>query len=220
MRDAAVERVEGEVERVTPLHVRAADNLAFIRETMHRSTSFTAVPGKGMVVVGLIGLAGAFAAAEGFLLLHWIDTWILTGVTACSFGMSAMAVKARRMGTSLIAGPGWRFLLGFSPAITVGAALSIALYYSGETYALSGALLPGIWLTLYGVAVIGGGMFSISLIPLMGACFISLGFVALLVPLPEGIVAGTFTAYDVLLAIGFGGLHIAFGSIIAWKHGG
>jgi hypothetical protein len=37
------------------MHERAAESIEFIRETMVRSASFTAVPGQGGVAMGAIG---------------------------------------------------------------------------------------------------------------------------------------------------------------------
>jgi len=45
----------------------------------------------------------------------------------------------------------------------------------------------------------------------MGMAFMALGAVALVAP-P--------TWRDALLAAGFGGLHVIFGIVIAWRHGG
>jgi len=71
--------------------------------------------------------------------------------------------------------------------------------------------IPGIWLLLYGTAVIAGGTYSVQVVPVMGLCFMLLGTIALLGP------AGWSNA---LLALGFGGLHILFGMWIARKYGG
>src|SRR3974390_2572583 len=45
--------------RPVELHSRAMDNLRYIRQTMERAGSFTAVPGKGGVLMGGSALAGA-----------------------------------------------------------------------------------------------------------------------------------------------------------------
>jgi hypothetical protein len=71
--------------------------------------------------------------------------------------------------------------------------------------------MPGLWLLLYGSAVVAGGTFSVRVVPLMGVLFLFLGSVALFSP---PLVA------DICLGVGFGGLHIAFGLVIARNHGG
>ena len=48
----------------TPLHVRAMDNLHYIRSTMERTGSFTAVPGWGDVAMGLTALIAAYLATR------------------------------------------------------------------------------------------------------------------------------------------------------------
>jgi hypothetical protein len=87
-----------------------------------------------------------------------------------------------------------------------GIVLTAALWQAGAT-----ELVPGAWLLLYGVAVVAGGTFSVRVVPLMGVCFMVLGTISLLVGSGSG---------NTLLALGFGGLHLVFGSIIARRHGG
>jgi hypothetical protein len=87
-----------------------------------------------------------------------------------------------------------------------GALLSAFLYDTGLV-----AALPGVWLLLFGTGVVTAGAFSVKVVPVMGMCFMALGTVALFTP------AGWA---DAMMALGFGGLNVLFGAIIAWRHGG
>lgn len=189
----------------TALHDRAMDNLKFIRETMERSSSFTAVSGKAGVAMGLVALvtAGfAFRAGPGV----WGGLWLSAALVAFCIAIVGIALKSRRVNEPLVRGPGRKFLLGMLPALVAGAALTGALYRAGFTDAL-----PGTWLLLYGVGVLASGAFSVRVLPVMGAAFVVIGAVALHVPPGFG---------DAFLALGFGGLHIVGGWIIIRRHGG
>jgi hypothetical protein len=187
------------------LHARAMDNLSFIRHTMERATAFTAVPGWGGVVMGFIALTAA-AIARGRPAPDWLATWLGAAVLALCVGGWAMSQKARRAGTTVFSYSGRRFVLSYVPPIVVGGLLTAALVLRGDH-----ATLPGTWLLLYGTGVVTGGAYSVRVVPLMGICFIFLGAVALFAPPAWG---------DPLMAAGFGGLHILFGSIIARRYGG
>jgi hypothetical protein len=197
---------QGTREKPPALHDRAMDNLRFIRETMERASSFTAVPGWGGTVMGATALCAAFIASQQNTRNLWLATWVVEALLALIIGGWAMDRKARRAETPVLSGPGRKFALSYSPPILVGALLTVVLYRADMAQAL-----PGVWLLLYGTGVVTGGAFSVKIVPVMGLCFMLLGAAALFVPATWG---------NYLMAAGFGGLHIIFGIIIARRHGG
>lgn len=204
---ASLHQFPSRVEKEPPaLHDRAMDNLKFIRETMERASSFTAVPGWGGVLMGVSALLASYIATQQPTRNLWLAAWVVEALLALVIGGWAMDRKARKCEMPVLSGPGRKFALSYAPPILVGVLLTIALYRVGLMSAL-----PGVWLLLYGTGVVTGGAFSVKAVPLMGVCFILLGAVALFAPAVWG---------NYLMAAGFGGLHIIFGIIIARRHGG
>jgi hypothetical protein len=185
---------------------RARDNLRFIRETMERAGSFTAVPGWGGVAIGITALGAAGIAWQQGSPSAWLLTWVAEAAVAISIAVWTTMTKARAAGSALLSGPGRRFVYSFVPPLFVGALLTLLL----ARLSIVGAI-PGVWLLLYGTGVVTGGAFSIRVVPLMGLCFVVLGTVALFCPWTWG---------NAFLAAGFGGLHMIFGAVIARKYGG
>lgn len=188
-----------------PLADRAFDNLRYIRATMERAGSFTAVPGWGQVAIGVTALIASVVAARQASTLNWLVTWLVEAIVALAIGGWTMVRKARAVNDSILTGPGRRFGLSFLPSVTVGGLLTVALYLGGVR-----ELIPAVWLLLYGTGVMAGGAFSVPIVPVMGLGFLELGAVALFAP----------SAGNWLLAAGFGGLHIVFGFWIARRYGG
>lgn len=190
-----------------PIDEGAREQLRYIRATLERAGSFTAVPGWGGVVAGLTALGAAAVAwmYQGEPRL-WLLVWLAEGALAGAIGVFAVAWKAKSAGVPLLSGPGRRFALSFTPPLAVGALLTAVLWHEGLV-----RILPGVWLMLYGTAVVTGGAFSIEIVPLMGLCFMVLGAVALFSPRPWG---------DGFMAVGFGLLHVVFGALIARRYGG
>ena len=189
---------------------RAASDLRFIRDTMERARSFTALPGWGGVTMGLSALPAAWLASRTATASGWLAVWLVEGALAAAIALWTMSRKARSVRMSLFAGPGWRFLLGLCPPLLAGAVMTAALYLSGRP-----ELIPGTWLLLYGTAVLGGGAFSVRIVPVLGASFVALGVLALASSFVLDPALG-----DAWLATGFGGLHVGFGLVIARRYGG
>ncbi len=195
-----------EPSRPVALHDRAMDDLRYIRETMERSRSFTAVPGRGGIVMGCVALAASMVAVRAPSATAWVATWIGAAVVSFAVALVTMSRKARAGGEALLAGAGRKFTWNLTPPLLVGGLLTLALTRGGAT-----EFLPGVWLLLYGIGVVAGGAFSVRAVPLMGIAFMVLGTLALFAPAGWG---------NLLMAGGFGGLHIVFGIVIWRKHGG
>jgi hypothetical protein len=188
------------------LHARAMDDLRYIRETMEGAASFTALSGWGGAIIGLTAFPAAYLAARAPTHKVWMWTWLVEAVIGVLIGVGMTVRKARRARQPLFGRPGRKFALTFATPMAAGAILTIPLYYSGLT-----AILPGTWLLLYGTAFATAGAFSVSTVPVMGLSFMVVGTAALAAPAAWG---------DVLMAAGFGAVHIVFGALIARKHGG
>jgi hypothetical protein len=184
---------------------RALDDLRYIRETMERCSAFSATSGGGQILMGTTAIAAAAIAARQPTPGKWLAVWIAEAAFAVTIALVAMSRKARRAGLPLTSGPGRKFALGFLPCVVVAILLTIAFAHLGPT-----PLMPALWLLLYGAGVITGGAFSIPLLPAMGTSFLAVGTLALFIP----------ARGDAFMALGFGGLHILFGFLIARKHGG
>jgi hypothetical protein len=182
------------------------DNLQYIRGAMERAGLFTTVPGLGGVLMGSTALVAAWMAGPPRGEARWLAVWAVEAAVALAIGLAAALEKSHRTRMPLLSGPGRKFLAGFSPALVAGVLLTAALSHAGAA-----VFLPGMWLLLYGAAVVSGGANSVRVVPLMGACFMGMGALALLTPPGLG---------TVFLAAGFGGLHILFGTVIAIKYGG
>src|SRR6185437_1940745 len=142
---------------------RARDNLRFIRETMERAGSFTALPGWGVIAMGITAIGAAVIASQQASSFAWLVTWIVEAAIAIAIAGWTMVSKARETGGSLFSGPGRRFVYSFAPPLFAGALLTLLLVRMGIHDAIA-----GVWLLLYGTGVVTGGAFSIRIVPLMG----------------------------------------------------
>src|SRR5579875_122446 len=181
-----------QLRQVPAVRQHALENLRFIRETIERSTSFTAVPGWGGLAMGVTALGAAVIAARQPSPQAWLAVWILEGVLAFLIGGWAAMRKARAAELPLLSGAGRKFALNLLPPVVAGGLLTVALDHAGRSHVTAGA-------------------FSGRVVPVMGLCFMADGAAALFCP---------SSWENWLLGAGFGGLHILFGIIIARRYGG
>ena len=188
------------------LHDRAMDNLRYIRETMELATAFTGISGWGEIAIGVTALIASAIAAQQATFNAWLAVWIAEGLISLLIAGWSMDRKTRAIKMPLGSGPGRKAVFSLTPPMLAGGLLTIVLVQAGLTNAI-----PGVWLLLYGTGVITGGMYSVTVVPIMGICLMVLGALALFSP-------PAFANW--FMAAGFGGLHVVFGAIIVRKYGG
>ncbi|MCC6318375.1 MAG: hypothetical protein IT361_11865 [Gemmatimonadaceae bacterium] len=197
---------------------RALDNLRFIRETMERAGSFTAISGSGISATGVIALLAYAVSGNDLNDPRWFLTWIGAAPLALVTSVGSTYRKARRMEVALSGALARKLALAFLPALITGAVITAVAVRAGWFVAL-----PGVWLIMYGAAVMAGGALSTPIVPVMGASFMLLGATALGAPVVLASVWAEGTRHvllNALMAAGFGGLHLLFGTAIARKYGG
>jgi hypothetical protein len=189
-----------------PIHDHALNNLRYIRDAMERATSFTSLPGWGGVAVGITAIVTAVLAGREGPTRTWMLIWLGEAVLAAAIALVTMVRKAARSQVSFRGAPARRFFVSYFAPIVAGAVLTIFLAQHGYY-----TVLPAAWLLIYGAATVSSGAYSIPVVPVMGVCYMLLGITAGFVP---------FAAGNILLGVGFGGLHVVFGWVIARRYGG
>ena len=194
------------MQEPAPIHEHALSNLRYIREAMERATAFTSIPGWGGVAIGLTAVITAALAHPFAGTRRWLLLWLGEAVVAAVIAAITMFAKARRANVSFRGTPARRFFISYFAPVVAGAALTFVLGHRGVY-----AVLPAVWLLLYGASFVSSGAYSIPVVPVMGVCYMTLGIAACFVSAAVG---------NVLLGIGFGGMHLIFGFIIARRYGG
>jgi hypothetical protein len=190
----------------TAIHSGAAEHLRYIRSTIEAAHTFTTVPGKGCLAMGIAALlAGCLELVPG-LQAYWLPIWLITAVVAGTVALFFMEAKARSQGLSLRRSVSLRFFLTIAPAFIAGGVLTAALLPVADR-----GTIAGVWLLLYGVGLAACGVFSIPVVLIAGFAFMGLGTVTFVAPNAWA---------PMMLALGFGGAHIALGIVIMRDHGG
>ena len=192
----------------------AHEELEYIRRTLDAAGSFSSIPGRGLVVIGLMALAAAAVNQRvtgapwdaGAQPVQSLAVWATLLAFSVFVGLWTMAQKAHRTGQAVWSPVLRKALWGYCAAMLLGGVLSSAVIHTGQF-----DLLPEIWLGCYGSAMIAGGVMSVAPVRWMGISFLILSTGGALLAPQYGLW---------LLAAGFGGLHILFGTYIAWRHDG
>jgi hypothetical protein len=181
----------------------ALGTLNYIRASIDAAGAF-AVPGTAGMAMGAVGLIAAGVASIPALAGHWLLIWLAAATVAAGLGVVLVARHRSGIGLPLYKGPARRFVLCLCPALLAGGVLTAVLLQVGEA-----RLIPGVWLLLYGCAVLSATLVTapamMRLVGAMGALFVVCGAIAFEVA-PRW--------HNVILGGGFGALHLVFGFLI------
>lgn len=186
--------------KTVSLDTHAMATLRYIRESMDAAGS-VAVPGSAGIAMGSVGLAATALSLIPQLAPHWFVIWLVAAPSAAMAGALLMTRSASVVSFIGTGKPGGKLLLGLVPCMFAGAVMTAVLWQANYIGAA-----PGTWLLSYGCALISASAFTKIIVRWMGACFVALGVIALMAPA---------AAQIALLGLGFGGLHIVFGVLIA-----
>ena len=190
-------------EAPAAIESRALGTLDYIRASIESSSSLD-VPGMAGIVTGSIGVLAAIVVSLPRWAPHWLAIWLAAAAVAFVLGGTLVARQITSRGRTRYLGPARKFLLCLCPSLVAGAVLTVVFATSGMT-----GFIPGMWLLLYGCAVLSASTVTAAgiarLICIMGTLFIALGSTAFALPA---------AAHTVMLGLGFGVLHILFGILI------
>jgi len=203
------------------------EELARIRGLMDRSTRFLSLSGLSGVIAGVLGLGGAAVArwymdqnavvssnpmtydAQVLADTYWTHVTVLAGI-ACAVLVLAVAGafwftlrRSRRTGQSLWDASARRLAINLALPLAAGGVFCLALLWHG----LPGLVAPAT-LLFYGLALLNASKYTLDEIRWLGLSEVLLGLVA-----SFWIGAGLF-----FWALGFGVLHIFYGSLMYLRH--
>jgi hypothetical protein len=161
----------------TPIDSGAVENLQYIRRTIEAAHTFTTVPGKGCIAMGITALAAVAAESYPPLTAHWLAVWVAAAVVACALALYFMEQKAHAQGLSLRRAVARRFFMTLAPAFLSGAILTAALVGRVDR-----DLITGAWLLLYGTGLTACGLFAVPAVFTAGVAFMALGTATLWLP--------------------------------------
>jgi hypothetical protein len=185
------------------LDSHALGTLNYIRASIDAAGAF-AVPGTAGIAMGAVGMVAAGIASIPALSRYWLIIWLVAAAVAAALGVVLVARHSSGAALALYRGPARRFVLCLCPALLAGGLLTAVLCQVGEA-----RLVPGVWLLLYGSAVLTAALMTapamMRLVGMMGGLFVVCGALAFEVS-PDW--------HNLILGGSFGLLHLVFGYLI------
>ena len=195
------------------------NDLAEIRDMMHRSSRFISLNGWSGIAVGLIALLGVYLAHGKVISTlpdftyspHPLASEQLSQLLFLAAGTLVLAIAAamfftiresKRQEQGLWDAQSKRLVVNLLIPLITGGIISLIFLHRGYL-----AFVPAVTLTFHGLALVNASQYTYKEIRVLGLLIITCGILALLY----------LNAGVILWAIGFGGLHIGYGIMMQWK---
>jgi hypothetical protein len=195
----------------------ARENLRVIRQTMERSTKYSTLSGLSGVLIGLTAIVSVVVTSR---VLHGKTDahqsvqsaysslgllWLVTLAVAVGIEFACNKRRASHIGKRVASPLGAHIIVAALPAFV--AALALTAFFALHGLA---ALVWGIWMLTYGLAICAVGLFSVRPVSYLGAAFVLAGAVTLLLPASSQLF---------MMGLTFGGFHVVYGVLMGRKHG-
>ncbi|KYG01486.1 hypothetical protein BE21_56505 [Sorangium cellulosum] len=197
------------------------DTLAEIKHLMERSSRFISLSGLSGVFAGAYALAGAFAAfryldARGIissdnraytittddLIFFGADAAIVL-ILAIATGVFLTTRKAKQDGNSIFDASAKKLIINLCIPLFTGGLFCLALVLHGPAFYIAPAML-----IFYGLSLINASKYTLSDVRFLGIAEVALG-----------IISAFIIGYGLIFwAIGFGVLHIIYGTYMYFKY--
>ncbi len=180
---------------------------------MERSSRFISLSGLSGVMAGVYALAGAYAAhlilqdyrvnPHDQVISYLIIDAVLVLLLAVGTGFFLTTRRAQAQGATIWDASARRLLINLLIPLATGGVFTLIMVFRGYTEVLVPSML-----IFYGLALVNASKYTLSDIRYLGMVEIALGLVAAVV-----------VGHSLLLwALGFGVLHIIYGTLMYFTH--
>jgi hypothetical protein len=177
----------------------AEQTLSVIKTLMERGTRYTNVSGHAGMAAGFLTLVGC--ALRIWWRTPFMSTWMGVLLAACGATVYFTNEMARSNGEPLWTRQAKTVISALMPAFISALVLTFVLARIGQE-----ALLPGIWMLLWGVGALAMGFFTPRIMWLLGLTFMGAGIATLIAP----------PANDAwTMGLTFGMIHLVYGAVVA-----
>ncbi|MDR1761741.1 MAG: hypothetical protein LBR55_04765 [Bacteroidales bacterium] len=195
---------------------KQSEDIKAIREMMERSLKFQSINGLSLIIAGLLAVAGATFAylylSSNIPLSNFFGTQIelvllTTALLVLVFAVGVISFfswrKSVKNGQNLLNKVTLRAVYNLMIPLAAGGIFSLVLLFNGHI-----GYIASTTLIFYGLALINASKYTVREIHILGICEVIIGLLAAIY-LYHGIYWWT---------IGFGVLHIVFGTIMYCKY--